>query len=539
LRVAQTKVLQELSTQIAEERTQNRLDFFASGGDEAQDFFQSVQNKFADLPRHFIAGEVEVSEELLGHIKEFTTFKQTAIDQKFEREVATLHRNAIKSLRTAKMTIPAELIDSWQGWVRWLGHSPCGMMHTSMDGAWRYSSEAGEFDLHLSSSGKKVLVIGEDRIETEGLVEITGLGEMILRHEGDAAFGLPWKLKWYGDRLEGKDSLGGKRVLRLQAFDYGVLLKQPKEPGEMTEDNVEEKSQVEEMFEDPQVVELTKNYYKALEEKIETLESGYLRLLNSSLESFREKDDEIAAGQVEDELARVAAINWRSGFMQLTLMQSPGKMPSDLRRKQEVFQMEFKKRFEPLQRTYRLALEKMLRERKARRNPKLGDIEKALEKLKIPEGMVYARYVKIESLEDEGVEHATIAVVEIIGHDGKNLPYKDFSDAKASSFEKKGDNGGERGPDKAINGNPKNFWHSEWRESRASFPHWISFNLGAEHLIKGFRIVPRYYQKNRGTDVIRWRFHVSDDGKNWTVVATGNFPKGNHTKEHLGFAKEK
>ena len=543
LRTKQKKDLEELSGRIAEERSKIRLGFFEAAGADAQTFMASVPGANNDLPRYFLPDEVEISEELYRHLREYGSSRQGQTDRKYEREISSLHRNAIKEMRAAKVEFSKEIGLYWESWLQWLGKSRSGMMHESMVGLWHYSSDRGSFDLHLSSTGKNVLVVGEQRNDGQEIIEVSGRGEVSLQLAGDTTFDFPWSLSWRGDRLEGLDINGEQRVLRPGRFDYGDLVKSPDKPDvapvKMEEVVPDDPMPEVAMFDDPQVASLTKNYHKALLEKIEALETGYLRVLKTSLESYREKDDEFAVEHLEKELARVGSINWRSGFMQLSLMKPPGKVSPELRKKQEVFQMEFKKRFEPLQRTYRVSLERMLRDRKAKRNGNLADLERALEMLKIPEGAVYARYVKIEALKDEGVGHSSIAMIEIVDFKGEDLPYKDFSDAKASSFEESDDGGKKRSPENAIDGDTKTIWHSKWKDPRAPFPHWISFDLGKEQLIKGFRIVPRHYQENRYTDVIKWRFHVSADRENWTVVASGNFSKGNHTKEHLGFVEVK
>ena len=546
LKAEQKSAVEELSARVAEERKKIREEFIKAAGEEGLAVISLLAGVTDELPRHFLSDEVKISEELYAQLQNFASSRQRETDHRFDREISTLHREAVKNLRSAKVEFPVEASQYWERWLEWLGLTRSQTMHESLAGMWRYSSSEGSFQLHLSSTGKEVMVIGEQREEGDELVEVDETGEISLQCAGDTTFDFPWKLRRQGDRLEGVDVNGEKKVLRLARFNYADLIKARDQPGPVGEQPVKmDEVQPDipepevELFQDPQVSLLTKKYHKALLEKIEDLEKGYLRVLEASLATYQEKDDEVVVEQIENELERVRSLNWKKGFMQLSLMKPAGKVPSELRKHQEVFQMEFKKRFDPLQRTYRVSLEKMMRERKAKRNNQLGDIEKALKMLKIPEGSVYARYVKIEALEDEGVGHATIAMVEIIDFQGEDLPRQYFSDAKASSYEDNGDGGKSRPPGNAIDGDPKTIWHSKWKDPRAPFPHWLSFDLGKEHLIKGFRIVPRHYQEGRVTDIIKWRFYVSSDRQNWTVVATGNFSKGNHTKKHIGFAETK
>ena len=325
----------------------------------------------------------------------------------------------------------------------------------------------------------------------------------------------------------------------MRDFDYTDLKKEVAKPAtplvEMTESQPEVEMPQMETFQDPEVAALTENYRKALAAKIEPLELGYLRVLEKFRDSYRDKSEETAVEQIEDELTWLGDLKWREGFMQVELMAAPGDLPKDAASQQTVFRKEFQRRFEPIQRTYLSSLKRMLRVRKGKGNTNLADIEQAIKKMGTPEGAVRARYVKIESLPDDGVDHATIALIEIVDLKGENLPIKNFSKVNVSSFEEI-DMGGKRTHgERAIDGDPESFWHSKWRDPSAEFPHWLSFDLGDEHWITGFSITSRIYKNDRSTDITNWRFHVSSDGKNWTVVAKGRFPKGNQKNEHAGF----
>ena len=71
---------------------------------------------------------------------------------------------------------------------------------------------------------------------------------------------------------------------------------------------------------------------------------------------------------------------------------------------------------------------------------------------------------------------------------------------------------------KAIDDNPKTFWHSRYRDGVDPMPHHISVDLGETVTICGFTYTPRQDQWDGGI-IMRARFEVSQDGKDWTIAA--------------------
>lgn len=541
LRASQQEALSELQSLITEERAQNRRDFLEASGAKGDAFLRQATADTNGLPRYFMPGEVTVGDELLSHLQEHAARKQDGIDRDYHRKISTLHGTALSDLRPFKGELPEKINLSWQAWVEWLGEDPLTLVRRPLSGLWQESSIPDGVQLRVSPTGSRVLVINGEEIELNGHIDYTEAGGITLQDPSDKGPAFPWKLHWRGDRLEGVDANGGERLLLLKAFNYSDLLKKPvsinSPPIAMTPVSTGEIEQPMMHFEDPEVAALTRNYRKALVTKIEPLQTGYVRVLREFKKSHQEEAEVEAVEQIDDELERVDAINWRPGFLLPELIQPPGELPKEANEKQAIFQKEFERRFETLQRTYLSTLEKMLRVRKGRGDNNIAEIEEAIKKVGSPEGAVKARFIKIEALEAEGVDHASIASLNIVDIHGENLPYKDFSRVRVSSHERNDEGRDARG-ELAIDGNSDTFWHSAWQGNGADFPHWLSFELGGEHWIKGFRLTPRESQLNRSTDVINWRFYVSQNGRDWTVVATGKFQKGGHRKEHMGFERE-
>jgi alpha-L-fucosidase len=71
---------------------------------------------------------------------------------------------------------------------------------------------------------------------------------------------------------------------------------------------------------------------------------------------------------------------------------------------------------------------------------------------------------------------------------------------------------------KAIDDNARTIWHTRWAGGSDPMPHHISVDLGETVTIRGFTCTPRQDPWNGGI-ILRARFEVSEDGKNWTVAA--------------------
>jgi alpha-L-fucosidase len=71
---------------------------------------------------------------------------------------------------------------------------------------------------------------------------------------------------------------------------------------------------------------------------------------------------------------------------------------------------------------------------------------------------------------------------------------------------------------RAIDDDPKTFWHSRYRERVDPMPHHLAVDLGEDLRISGFIYTPRQDHWDGGI-VMEARFEVSDDGSTWTVAA--------------------
>jgi acetyl esterase/lipase len=84
----------------------------------------------------------------------------------------------------------------------------------------------------------------------------------------------------------------------------------------------------------------------------------------------------------------------------------------------------------------------------------------------------------------------------------------------------------------AFDGNTVTFWHTAWYTSSPPPPHEIQVDMGAAYSVGGFRYLPR---QDGGTNgfIGQYEFYLSQDGINWSLVASGTFANSAAQKEVL------
>lgn len=75
-----------------------------------------------------------------------------------------------------------------------------------------------------------------------------------------------------------------------------------------------------------------------------------------------------------------------------------------------------------------------------------------------------------------------------------------------------------------LDGDPATFWHTRWQPRNDPLPHEFVIDLGRETLLRAITYLPR--QDNPNGRVDKFRFAISTDRTNWTIVAEGRFPSG-------------
>ncbi len=96
------------------------------------------------------------------------------------------------------------------------------------------------------------------------------------------------------------------------------------------------------------------------------------------------------------------------------------------------------------------------------------------------------------------------------------------------SFDSPYDNNGEAGVEKLLDDNPGTYWHTYHADKKVSAPpHEVVFDMGREITVAALTMTPRlaseYFDTSDGMPD-RCEFHLSLDGQEWALAATGEFP---------------
>ena len=75
---------------------------------------------------------------------------------------------------------------------------------------------------------------------------------------------------------------------------------------------------------------------------------------------------------------------------------------------------------------------------------------------------------------------------------------------------------------RAIDGDPRTMWHTNWEPSPSPPPHWLALDLQKTVALAGIRCVPRS-DKNPNGRIGTFEVHVSGDGAKWIKVAMGKW----------------
>lgn len=139
-----------------------------------------------------------------------------------------------------------------------------------------------------------------------------------------------------------------------------------------------------------------------------------------------------------------------------------------------------------------------------------------------------AMYVRLEALSEvNGQPWASMAEFNLLDADGALIPRAAWR-VSADSVETVGENAA---VERAIDGDPNTFWHTQWHGANPPGPHAFTVNLGTARAIGGFKYLPRAGGGN-GT-VAGWRFYTSADGATWALAGEGSFGAGGDEKTAL------
>jgi alpha-L-fucosidase len=107
-----------------------------------------------------------------------------------------------------------------------------------------------------------------------------------------------------------------------------------------------------------------------------------------------------------------------------------------------------------------------------------------------------------------------------IGGAGTAITRMEFGLAKAKwkVLDCSSQNSNDEAASKAIDDDPRTIWHTRWAGGSDPMPHHIAVDLGEVVTVRGFTYTPRQGPWTGGV-ILRARFEVSEDGRNWAIAA--------------------
>lgn len=149
-----------------------------------------------------------------------------------------------------------------------------------------------------------------------------------------------------------------------------------------------------------------------------------------------------------------------------------------------------------------------------------GDVCDSASVLPLPKATPWADTINVERLiarVDEAIRHDEAVQAEKRVDSYRKIDMRKwkligFSDEETSG---EGENGRAA---QAIDGNSSTYWHSQWKPSKASFPHYLIMDAGDSVSITGISL---YQERASSYRAKSFRISTSADGKTWKTRKTG------------------
>lgn len=85
----------------------------------------------------------------------------------------------------------------------------------------------------------------------------------------------------------------------------------------------------------------------------------------------------------------------------------------------------------------------------------------------------------------------------------------------------------------AIDGNPETYWHTSYTNGQPNYPHFLNVDMGKTETFDGFVYIPRSDKDSGAANgvVNGYKFSISENGKDWTLVKEGELGQSIETKK--------
>jgi hypothetical protein len=162
-----------------------------------------------------------------------------------------------------------------------------------------------------------------------------------------------------------------------------------------------------------------------------------------------------------------------------------------------------------------------------------GNICDSASVLPLPESMPWVDTINVkaltarvdEAIRKDEVAQATSRLESLRMVDMTTWTLLKFSDEETVG---EGDNGRAA---QAIDGNNSTYWHSQWKTTKASFPHSLYLDAGVETTVNGIYL---YQARESAYRARSFRLSTSEDGKSWKTRKGGTFVDSNNPYYDFG-----
>ena len=417
----------------------------------------------------------------------------------------------------------------WETWVEWLGENPLELLAFDPTGKWEQSRGSGRgTTLVISCRGTVTIASGAIEIKRDNLLSRSRDGQLtIIRTPDDHSS--HWTLRWHPPVLVGEDETGEVVEFRRLPFDFSATSRSSDQPAQ-PKDYPDELP-----LADKDLADLRAQFRMVLKKDLEKYIASYLDRMRRDMELADQRKNWATIRQLEREIARVEALDWQRGRLGPDEIKTDTLLPYPLGDMKTTFEKHLTKTLADRQADYITLLKKRSVQYRLAGKDRT-EIQDEIAMHTPSEAAKRSRYVKLQSEETEGANHAVIAELNILDSKGEIIPQGELAIHSASSFQRAGPGGviNPKLPKNVLDGDIGTIWHSLWapRSEVPPFPHWIAIDLGKSREIGGFRLKPRNFGI-RNTDFLKWRLFTSKDGEKWTEVAQGTFDRGPEWREFL------
>ncbi len=323
------------------------------------------------LPRYIAPhGKFTISPEMRELVDRYAFDHQGQLEYRHLEVIRELHQKSIETLQKEEVPRADSLVESNLEWLEWLGADIFKVLARPPDGEWvlRFGPEDSG-PVHLIFMKEGAVRILDKEQSSEGRFSTTENGELhIIRTDGSGNWTLRWREPW----LDGRTQSGGKVRFRRRAFAFESesplgRKAEPRKPGQDSDPQSSTPS-----LQDQELARLQHLFRGTLQRRL----APWFQSYEGKITQLLEKNGK-SISHLEKERSRIAALDWKSGYLSPHSVISSSFIPPELRGARNRLQTEVPKVLTDVQDTYRNLLV-ALRDKRISSGAQTGEIQSEL-----------------------------------------------------------------------------------------------------------------------------------------------------------------